>query len=411
MCAGSCTQAGIGWSVGCNPTVALQVKYQAWLFMVALCGLAACRAYDPSLVEVRRDAQAAAGANAGHSGGGPAIPTETGGSLGGGFGNAGSSATDDDGGIPQPRCGDGRVDSGEKCDTGIPNGLPGACPQTCQTPVTCQRFKLEGIGCQAECELIMLGCVGGDGCCPADCDPGKDSDCSGLCGDGIVQSDLGETCEIGGSEAKCPTPADCSDDNSCTRDAVSGSADNCNAVCTHTPITSLQNDDGCCPTGADANQDNDCMPRCGNGVREGSEACDGSTGCDANCKLTITNEQVMCLDTLAENACERCACMQCLEAVNDCMASGNAARDAKCVAVENCAVAKHCSGMACYCGTSSFFECAFVANGPCRAVIEDAAGTTSPTSIDNQGHDPNTALGRAVKLGDCRRAQCNGECS
>jgi hypothetical protein len=119
----------------------------------------------------------------------------------------------------------------------------------------------------------------------------------------------------------------------------------------------------------------------------------------------------MCLDTIAENNCERCACMQCLEAVTACMKSGDAARDAKCLAVENCAVAKHCSGMACYCGTSTFFQCAFVANGPCRAEVEAAAGTSSPTQIDSQTNDPNTALGRAVKLGDCRRAQCNGECS
>ena len=394
--------------------MAPQVKYPAWLFRVALCGLAACSAYDPSLVKVRRVGQDAAGAGAGGAAGTPTIPTTgTGGSLGGGFGNAGSASApaDEDGGTPGPRCGDGRVDSGEKCDTGIPGEMAGACPLTCQTPVTCQRFMLAGTGCQAECQLIMLGCVGGDGCCPADCDPTKDSDCSGQCGDGIVQAELGETCEVDVPDEKCPIASDCTDEDSCTRDAVSGSADNCNAVCTHTPITTLQNDDGCCPAGADANKDSDCTPSCGNGVREGSEACDGSTGCDANCKLTITSEQVMCLDTIAENACERCACMQCLEAVTACMASGNAARDAKCVAVENCAVAKHCSGMACYCGTSSFFECAFVANGPCRAVIEDAAGTSSPTQIDNQRADPNTALGRAVKLGDCRRAQCNGECS
>jgi hypothetical protein len=119
----------------------------------------------------------------------------------------------------------------------------------------------------------------------------------------------------------------------------------------------------------------------------------------------------MCLDTLAKNDCERCGCMQCLEAVTACMASGDAARDAKCLAVENCAVEKHCSGMACYCGTASFIECAFFANGPCKSVIEAAAGSSNPSVTESQRQDPNTALGRAQVLGDCRRAQCNDECS
>jgi hypothetical protein len=404
-CAGLRTHPGIRWSVGCNPTVAQLVKYPAWLFTVVLCGLSSCSAYDPSLVKTRT----------GDLGTGGAFGGTGGRSLGGGFGNAGNSgAFDEDAGIigPDmgPRCGDGRVDTGEKCDTGIPNGAPGACPTTCQTPVTCQRFMIAGSGCQTECQLIKLGCVGGDGCCPADCDPAQDSDCSGLCGDRIVQPELGETCEDSNPDERCPTLTDCADENACTRDAISGSSENCNAACTHTPITSLQGGDGCCPAGADANTDSDCKARCGNGVREGSEACDGGTGCDAACKLTLTDTQVLCLATVAADDCERCACMQCTDVFLACSASGTAARDAKCTAVEKCAIANHCSGSACYCGDSSLFECGLRPNGPCRSVIEDAAGTSNGTMIENQRQDPNTALGRAQKLGDCRRAQCNAEC-
>jgi hypothetical protein len=379
--------------------------------MVALCGLSACNAYDPSLVRIRRGDLGVAGEVGGGAGG----------STGGGFGTAGGPPIDPfgeaDAGVvgpdepTGPRCGDGRVDPGERCDTGMAAGVPGACPSACEASGTCQRVMLVGFGCQTQCQLITLGCTGGDGCCPADCDPNQDSDCSGKCGDGIVQSELGETCEDSVPSEVCPKPADCTDDDACTRDAISGSAENCNAACTHTKISTLQNGDGCCPAGADANTDTDCMPRCGNGVREGNEACDGSTGCDASCKLTLTPTQVMCLDTIAKNDCERCACKQCADAVTACSASGSASRDAKCTAVEACAIEKHCSGMACYCGTSTFVECAFVANGPCRAVIEDAAGTTNPNLIQSRGQDPTTALGRAQTLGDCRRAQCNGECS
>jgi hypothetical protein len=389
--------------------VAQLVKYHAWLSMVALCGLSACSAYDPSLVKIRRGDQAGSGASGGPRSG-------AGGSLGGGLGDSGDSGESefDDAGVLGsdigPRCGDGRVDVGEKCDTGIAAGMPGACPTTCRTPVTCQRFMLAGSGCQIECQLITLGCVGGDGCCPAECDPTQDSDCSGLCGDSIVQPELGETCENANADERCPTVMNCADEDACTRDAISGSAENCNAACTHVPITTLQNEDGCCPPGADANTDTDCTPRCGNGVREGTEACDGSTGCDAACKLTLTDTQVMCLDTIATNDCERCACMQCTEAVTACSASGNAARDAKCTAVEQCAIENHCSGSPCYCGDSSFFECGLRANGPCKSVIEDATGTSNATLIENQRQDPNTALGRAQALGECRRVQCQAEC-
>lgn len=388
--------------------MARKVKYPAWLFTVVLGALAACSAYDPSLVQFRENQRAAgtgaSGSTAGASGSGTA-----------GIGSAGG--VDEDGGVDGPdqpgrmRCGNGIIDSGEKCDTGIASGMPGACPVACQAPASCQRVSLVGGGCQTECQLVRLGCIGGDSCCPADCAPAQDSDCSGQCGDGIVQKELGETCENGDPSKRCPAVGDCADEDACTRDAISGSAENCNAACTHTPITELKNEDGCCPAGADANTDNDCKPRCGNKIRETGEDCDGSTGCDANCKLTLTPEQVACLDTIAQNDCERCACMQCTEQVTACSASGNAARDEKCTAVEDCAVENQCSGSGCYCGTASYFECAFNRNGPCIKEVEQAAGTSSPTQIDSQGQDPNTALGRAQALGACRRAQCRSECS
>jgi hypothetical protein len=393
--------------------VARQVKYHAWLFMVVLCAATACKAYDPSLVEVREHQKEAGstGSTAGMSG-------NAGGSAGaaagaGGIGNA--AGVDDDGGIPPDvprlRCGNGIIDSGERCDIAIPAGMPGACPVTCQAPASCQRVSLVGRDCDAECQLVRLGCIGGDSCCPADCTPERDSDCSGQCGDGIVQAELGETCENSNADARCPTLSDCTDQDACTHDAISGSAENCNAACTHTPITALQNEDGCCPPGADANTDSDCKPQCGNKIRESGEECDGSTGCDANCKLTLTPEQITCLDTIAKNDCQRCTCMQCAEQVAACSASDSPTRDAKCTAVEKCAEEKQCSGQTCFCGNASLVQCAFFPNGPCTDVIVDAAGSSNPAVTESQRQDPNTALGRAQALGDCRRAQCRSECS
>jgi cysteine-rich repeat protein len=45
---------------------------------------------------------------------------------------------------------------------------------------------------------------------------------------------------------------------------------------------SVSGGDGCCPDGANATTDSDCEPRCGNGVREPGEACDGSS-CPSSC--------------------------------------------------------------------------------------------------------------------------------
>src|SRR5262249_15770149 len=39
--------------------------------------------------------------------------------------------------------------------------------------------------------------------------------------------------------------------------------------------------DGCCPAGCDSLNDGDCRPRCGNGVVEAGETCDGT--CPASC--------------------------------------------------------------------------------------------------------------------------------
>jgi hypothetical protein len=308
------------------------------------------------------------------------------------------------------RCGDGQVDAGEKCDTGIRSGMPGACPSTCGAAAACQRVMLFGTDCQTECKVATLGCAAGDHCCPANCDAAQDPDCSGMCGDGIVQAELGETCEDSDPEERCPTLEDCADDDPCTRDALSGSKENCNAVCTRAPITSLTNNDGCCPPAATANTDNDCMARCGNGLREADEECDGSTGCDSTCKLTLTQTQVTCLDTFGKSDCERCTCMQCTDAMLACRASGIEARDASCAAVENCAIEKMCSSSPCYCGDVPFYQCGLASNGPCKSVIEDAANSMSVTVIESQRQDGNTALGRADVLATCRRMQCRKEC-
>jgi hypothetical protein len=94
-----------------------------------------------------------------------------GGSAGGPTAGAGGGAT---GPSYWPTCGNGVVDSGEKCDP--LDGCPHECPQTdsCQVP------HLEGSPwtCNAECvSAPVTACASGDGCCPTGCTLANDGDC------------------------------------------------------------------------------------------------------------------------------------------------------------------------------------------------------------------------------------------
>jgi hypothetical protein len=161
-------------------------------------------------------------------------------------------------------CGNGVVDPGEACDTGITTGA-GACPASCDDGDACTTDTLvDGGTCNAHCTHTQ----------------------SCGCGNGVV--DPGESCDTAiapGRPGACPTS--CDDRDACTTDTLTGGG-TCNAQCSHTPITVPRNGDGCCPPGADANSDNDCRASCGNGVVEPGETCDtgissGAGACPASC--------------------------------------------------------------------------------------------------------------------------------
>ncbi len=166
-------------------------------------------------------------------------------------------------------CGNGIVEPGEKCD--------GNCPETCddQDPCTAD----EATGAAEECTFACTNTpitepAAGDGCCPKDADANGDADCSAMCGNGVKEGS--ETCD--GNDC----PSSCDDDDPCTTDTPTGSAERCTAACAHMPITSAAGGDGCCPDRANANTDSDCEPECGNGVTEKGETCDGSN-CTMRC--------------------------------------------------------------------------------------------------------------------------------
>lgn len=310
-------------------------------------------------------------------------------------------------------CGDGRVSAGEKCDPGIETGLPGACPATCWSLIACVDRVLDGGGCLVECVDAPRACEAGDGCCPAGCDHDSDGDCSQSCGDGVVQVDEGESCEPDSTSDPCPS--ECDDGDPCTTDALSGSASNCNAECTTTPVTSLVAGDGCCPDGANANGDDDCAAECGNGVLEAGEDCDGGDGCEPDCTSKgPTTAQEQCLALFASpDPCEECSCMACTDLMLNCYASGDAARNVLCVDVVDCARANDCTSDPCYCGTlNPLLQCPFASPppGPCVAEIEAAASATGATAVFLNRGNTAYALYHADVLGNCSVTNCPSVC-
>ncbi|HKQ70162.1 MAG TPA: hypothetical protein VJT73_12525 [Polyangiaceae bacterium] len=195
-------------------------------------------------------------------------------------------------------CGNGRVDPGETCDP--VESCPGACPQA-----MCKLFTLaKGGTCEALCVSVgdQTKCVNTDGCCPAGCNTTNDSDCAASCGNGVVEA--GELCD-GNCPSKC-APA------GCQKRTLAGSADTCNAHCVNSGVeTACVADDACCPASCNATSDADCVPRCGNGIVEGTETCDGNcpTSCPAvGCQLRVVQGSrqscdARCVDDVQQAAC------------------------------------------------------------------------------------------------------------
>ena len=383
----------------------ISVQRAVWLSFGLAWLTLSCNVYDPDLSRAAIRSQASAGApgteaNAA-SVASPATAGEAPATTPSEFPDEREDASV---GLAPPACGDGIVNGAEKCDVAISAGAPGACPDSCPPLEPCVPRVRNGDDCQAACVLRELTCQSGDGCCPGKCTKDNDRDCSARCGDGIVQESSGETCEMG-SERPCRhSDEDCADSDVCTRDVLTGSADNCNAACSHLALEAETSGDGCCPPTANANTDHDCQPRCGNGAREGDEECDGTAGCDAGCKDIARAERIRCM-AAAITPCEQCACMQCASTELACLLGAEAESNRLCRAILTCAQANNCVGTPCYCGS---LGCG-LSYGPCRAPIEEAVGG-DPQIITRDSQDPSKPLGRAFLADTCRVDKCQSAC-
>jgi hypothetical protein len=196
-------------------------------------------------------------------------------------------------------CGNGRLDPGETCDPVA--DCPTACPQ-----MQCQLYSLQKAGtCQASCVTTgtQTKCVNADGCCPSGCNTTNDSDCKPVCGNGVVEQ--GELCD-GNCPSKCVAVG-------CQQMTLQGSAATCDAHCVNGAVQmACVANDSCCPASCNATTDADCVARCGNGIVEGTEICDGNcpTICPAvGCQLRVLQGSAQTCDVTCVNGALQSACI------------------------------------------------------------------------------------------------------
>jgi hypothetical protein len=206
-------------------------------------------------------------------------------------------------------CGNGQIEPGEFCDTGVTTGMATACPVAADCPDTnsCTSDILLSAGtCNAICaHREVTTFISGDGCCPAGASHSTDSDCPVVCGNRMVES--GESCDTGvaaGAPGACPVP--CAKKTACTKEVTDGTG--CKAVCREVPITEFLGGDGCCPTGGNRALDPDCPAVCGNGVFEPGEVCDKAIapGAPGACPTACAPDPGGCMPRSLEGRMEDC---------------------------------------------------------------------------------------------------------
>jgi hypothetical protein len=299
--------------------------------------------------------------------------------------------------IASPRCGNGRVDDHEHCDIGIARGQVGACPDGCSGGAGCERRVMMGTDCSAQCVEIEISDVApNDGCCPVGANAALDNDCTGTCGNAVVEN--GETCD---PPESCPQESACTSADKCVTATYEGSLDQCNAKCELRP-KGCASGDGCCPPGCSADRDDDCMPAPDAGVVD-AMCLDPESGCTPSAGSS-------CVAQRAGADCGACDCAMCQQPTLDCLAGGAASEMGSCANIISCAATNHCVGLDCYCGHISFNQCLLnPGHGPCALPIFYAAGTSDVTQIYVQSMGPG-AIALAFSALSCRQSSCATAC-
>ena len=190
--------------------------------------------------------------------------------------------------------------------------------------------------------------AGSDGGVPIDGGP--------ECGDGVTQAP--ELCD-----GDCP--ASCDDAVACTTDALTGSAEECDAMCSFTPITACENGDGCCPDGCDVGSDDDCSATCGNGTVEAPETCDGDcpTSCDDS--MACTTDTLVGSASSCSAECSFVPITACTNGDGCCPSGCNATNDDDCSPT---------------CG-NGVVEAPEICDGDCPTACDDTMACTADTLV------------------------------
>jgi len=219
-----------------------------------------------------------------------------------------------------------------------------------------------GTTCSTNCQDIVVACGNGIVQPGEQCDPANGTTCNAqckniVCGDGVVEGT--EQCEPPGTAR---------------------GLGNCDALCKVIPSV------------------------CGNNIIEPGEECEGpgTAACSATCQNTGASACQVCQGSscpgpLADQT-TRCAGGVC-DAYLACQASsGCAASDVR----------------ACYCGAVDFTTCfgfdPATPQGPCKAQINNLAGSTTPLQVGTRFFDPSGPLGAVNQVNLCTANNCGASC-
>ncbi|MCC6993517.1 MAG: hypothetical protein IT370_02695 [Deltaproteobacteria bacterium] len=146
---------------------------------------------------------------------------------------------------------------------------------------------------------VYVNCGDGFTDPPEQCDDGDEiadmicsATCRLTCGNGVVDTQFGETCDVSISTGAGACPTSCDDGMACTSDVLAASE--CTATCINDPISAFVGGDGCCPAGATSTTDSDCPAVCGDGVVGIGESCDTAINSGPGACPMVCNDNMAC---------------------------------------------------------------------------------------------------------------------
>ncbi|MGO9839247.1 MAG: hypothetical protein ACLP1X_34125 [Polyangiaceae bacterium] len=137
----------------------------------------------------------------------------------------------------------------------------------------------------------------------------------------------------------------------------------------------------------------------------------GGCGSAHACSAGLSCQSGTCALSQASPACSACLLANC----NSQYAA--VAADSLAIAVANCGLQNQCVGTCCFCSGGPCTSCTGYGGGPCRAVMETAAGVESPSVCTTDGptlttdcQSSSNSCGKANILETCESAMCQSQC-